>query len=224
MQHGLAHAAEAKHGLRHAIVAAGKAMVASGLSPGRSGNVSARCGAGMLITPTGLPFAALAAADIVRLDEAGAAAADALRPSSEWALHAAIYRARPDMHAIVHCHSAAATALACAGLPIPAFHYMIAVAGGDCVPLAPYALFGTPELAALAAAALARHRACLLAHHGQVALGVTLAAACELAETVEWLADMYLRLLPLGAPRLLGAAEMAAVHARFAGYGQQNYG
>lgn len=207
--------------LRRGIVETACAMSRAGLSPGRSGNVSARCGAGMLITPTGIAYDSLSEESIVFLREDGAARRGSLLPSSEWQLHRAVYDAKPDANAIVHCHSANATALACVGRAIPAFHYMVAVAGGADIPLAPYATFGTRELAEAVAATLRDRRACLLAHHGQIACGVDLAAALELAREVEVLAEQYLKTLSIGGGPILGDAAMAEVLAKFKTYGQQ---
>jgi L-fuculose-phosphate aldolase len=206
---------------RRAVVDTAQAMSREGLSPGRSGNVSARAPGGMLITPTGLAYATLRDADIVFVAENGEAAACSLKPSSEWQLHLAIYAAKPEAAAIVHCHSMNATALACVGKPIPAFHYMVAVAGGTDIPLAPYATFGTPELAAAVTGALVGRKAALLAHHGQIACGANLAAALDLARDVETLAGQYLRTLAIGGGPLLSAEHMARVLDKFRGYGQQ---
>ena len=207
---------------RQAVLDTARRSVALGLTHGTSGNVSARAGAGFAITPTGMPYDRLEAADIVVVDLDGRPGAGERRtPSSEWPMHAAIYRARPDVGAIVHGHSPSATALACLGRDLPAFHYMIAVAGGDSVRCAPYAGFGTPELAGLAVRAMTDRWACLLAQHGLLAAGRSLEHALSVAEEVEFLASVYLTLLPLGDPAVLGAAEMAEVIARFGGYGQQ---
>ena len=168
--------------LREAIVAAARTMHALGLSPGRSGNISVRRKDGMLITASGIrPEDMDPETDVVFIDRTGAWAAGATVPSSEWPFHRAIYAARPDAASVVHCHSRFATALACAHLPIPAFHYMVAKAGGAEIPLAPYATYGTPELTGHAAAALQSYNACLLANHGQVAIGPSLDDALELA-------------------------------------------
>ena len=212
---------EAETALRRAVVEAAQAMSREGLSPGRSGNVSARLTGGILITPTGLPYESLTPEQIVLVHDDGAAPAGALLPSSELPLHRAVYEARPEAGSVVHCHSMNATALACAGKPIPAFHYMVAVAGGVDIPLAPYATFGTPALAAAVAATLADRRACLLAHHGQIACGKDLAAALDLAREVEVLAAQYIKTLQIGGGPILGAAAMAEVMAKFRTYGQQ---
>jgi L-fuculose-phosphate aldolase len=124
------------------------------------------------------------------------------------------------MHALVHTHSLNATVLACAGKPIPAFHYMVAVAGGTDIPLVPYATFGTEELAGHVARGLANRKACLMAHHGQVAMGTSLAAALELAHEVEVLAEQYLKVLTLGPVACLSDAEMAVVLEKFKTYGR----
>ncbi len=210
-----------KGAIREAIVAAARKMQALGLSPGRSGNISVRWKDGMLITASGVPADAMdAGADIVFVDAAGQWAADGKAPSSEWHFHKAIYEARPGIGAVVHCHSRFATALACAQLPIPAFHYMVAKAGGADIPLAPYATYGTPELAEFAAAALANRDACLLANHGQIAIGAALEDALELAEEVEVLAAQYITARTIGEPALLPAAEMKRVVAKFKTYGK----
>jgi L-fuculose-phosphate aldolase len=207
--------------LRRAVIDTALAISHEGLSPGRTGNVSARFGEGMLITPTGLAYGALAEADIVPVRKDGATPPGALKPSSEWRFHMAVYEARPEIGAVVHCHSMDATALACAGRPIPAFHYMVAVAGGADIRLAPYATFGTPELAGAVVAALEGRKAALLAHHGQIACGGTLAEALDLAREVETLAGQYIRTLQIGGGPLLSEAEMARVLEKFRGYGQQ---
>jgi len=202
------------------LVACMRSVAAHGLSQGTSGNASRRSERGMWITPTGMPPAAIATADIVELDLGGAIVAGRRRPSSEWPMHAAIYRARPDARAIVHCHSRHATALACCARGIPAFHYMVATAGGDSVRCAPYALFGSEALAASAIDALEGRKACLLANHGQIALGATPEAALALALEIEELAAQYCAALAIGEPRLLDAAAMREVLQRFEGYGQ----
>jgi len=207
---------------RAAVAKTAQALGPSGLGVNRSGNVSARWDDGMLITPTGVPYPALNAASIVFVDSDGACRAGELAPSSEWRMHEALYRAFPACQAVVHCHSPAATALACSGRFIPAFHYMVAAAGGASIELARYATFGTSELSDSALAALrGGRRACLLANHGQLAWGRSLDLALELAREVEALADQYLRALQLGEPVLLDEAEMARVLEKFESYGRQ---
>ena len=141
-------------------------------------------------------------------------------PSSEWRFHRDIYRARPGTSAIVHTHAPFATSLACLHRDIPAFHYMVAVAGGSDIRCASYATFGTQDLSDHALAALDGRNACLLANHGMIALGTTLDAALALAIEVETLAEMYWRALQVGEPVILPADEMDAVIAKFRTYGQ----
>lgn len=197
------------------MVAVARRMNASGINQGTSGNLSARLPAGFLITPTSLPYERMEPADLVALDFDGqplaGAQAEQRRPSSEWRLHADVLRCRPEIEAVVHCHSTRATALACHSRGIPSFHYMAAVAGGADIRCAPYALFGTSELSHLAVQALEGRLACLLAHHGQVALGRSLDQALRIAIEVETLAAMYLEASRLGEPPLLGDAEMERV-------------
>jgi L-fuculose-phosphate aldolase len=205
-----------------AVVRTAQGLDAAGFCPSKSGNVSIRHGAGMLITPSGLPYAAMQADDIVEIDLDGRRAGGSERKaSSEWPFHAAIYKARADAAAIVHTHSPYATALSCARRDIPAFHYMIALAGGSDIRCAPYATFGTQALADNAVAALEGRRAVLLANHGVIATGQTLEGAQTLAGEVENLARQYLALLAAGLePVILDRAEMERVTAQFKGYGR----
>ncbi|WP_439541480.1 class II aldolase/adducin family protein [Hyphomicrobium sp.] len=217
---GEARSRPAETRLRRELIETALAMSRSGLSPGRSGNVSARTDGGMLITPTGLAYEDIGPKDIVFVASDGSVPGRQKKPSSEWHFHLSAYAARPDMGAVVHTHSLHAVVLACAGKSIPAFHYMIAVAGGSDIPVVPYATFGSPELAAHVASGLTERRACLMAHHGAIALGETLPRALELAHEVEVLAEQYYKLLTLGAPPLLGDDEMVIVLERFKSYGQ----
>jgi L-fuculose-phosphate aldolase len=206
--------------LREQLVAVARRMNASGINQGTSGNLSVRIEGGMLITPSSLPYEQMQSEDLVALDLAGepltaAGGTAGRRPSSEWRLHADILASRPEVQAVLHCHSIHATALACHGRAIPPFHYMTAVAGGDDIRCAPYATFGTSELSQLAVQALEGRLACLLAQHGQVALGRSLDQALRIAIEVDTLAQMYLQALQLGEPPLLSAAQMAAVHQQF---------
>lgn len=207
--------------LRKEVLETALAMSRSGLSPGRSGNVSARCGDGMLITPSGMLYEHLTPSDVVYVGAGGAVAAGQRKPSSEWHFHVAAYRARPDRHAVVHTHSMHATVLACARKPIPAFHYMVAVAGGADIPCVPYAMFGTQELARHVMDGLRQRDACLMANHGQIAIGDTLQRALELASEVETLAEQYYKVLTLGAVHLLSDAHMSDMVERFKTYGQK---
>ncbi len=206
--------------LRADVVETARRMSASGLSHGRSGNVSARWQDGMLITPSGAAYDSLAPEEIVFVDANGSPRVGEGKPSSEWRFHLAAYQARPEAGAVVHCHSPSATALACANRSIPAFHYMVAIAGGTDIPLAPYATFGTPELAGHVADTLTGRKACLLANHGQIAAEADLRSALELAGEVERLAAQYLEVLKLGEVHLLDEEEMARVLKRFETYGK----
>jgi L-fuculose-phosphate aldolase len=141
------------------------------------------------------------------------------KPSSEWRFHRDILAARPDVGAVVHTHSRYATALACLQRDIPAFHYMIAAAGGDTIRCAPYALFGTQELSDLALQALRERKACLLGNHGMIALGADLKAALALTLEVESLAQQYWTALQLGEPHILSSRQMQAVMEKFKSYG-----
>ena len=205
-------------------VATARRMNASGINQGTSGNLSVRIPGGLLITPSSLPYEQMGPTDPVAIDLDGSPLEQGQqrRPSSEWRLHADLLRQRPEAGAVVHCHSVHATALACHGLEIPSFHYMVVVAGGATVRCAPYATFGTQELSDLALAALQQRQACLMAHHGQVALGADLDQALALAIEVETLARMYLQARVLGEPAVLTDAQIAAVERQFAGlhYGQ----
>lgn len=209
--------------LRQAVITTALAMNAAGINRGKSGNVSTRLRRdgfdGFLVTPTGLAYIDIAPDDIVAMTLDGEAEGNRL-PSSEWRFHRDIYANRNDAGAIVHTHAPFATSLACLHRSIPAFHYMVAVAGGSDIRCAPYATFGTQTLSDHALAALADRRACLLANHGMIALGATLEVALALAVEVETLAEMYWRALQIGEPILLSADEMASVLRKFATYGQ----
>ena len=204
---------------RRAVIAAARSLVDLGLTQNTSGNVSLRDGDGFLVTPTGMPAPLLRPADIVAMDFAGNSRGRRL-PSSEWRFHRDIMAARPDVQAVVHAHAPYSTALSCLRRGIPAFHYMVAVAGGDSIRCGRYATFGTQALSSAAIAALRRRRACLLANHGLIATGATLDKALALAVEVEVLARQYQIALQVGKPVLLGKAEMKRVIAKFATYGQ----
>jgi len=205
--------------LRKAVIAAAQRLEPLGLGRGTSGNVSVRAGDGLLITPTGIPYDALTPGRIVWMDRDGRHEGDWL-PSSEWRFHCDILRRRPELNAVVHSHAVHATALACHGRGIPAFHYMVAAAGGRDIRCAPYATFGTAELSANAVRALEDRRACLIANHGLIACGYTLDAALALAVEVETLAAMYLKALAIGDPVELDEAEMQRILTKFSSYGQ----
>ena len=205
---------------RREVIAVAQALDAAGLVPNKSGNVSCRSAGGFLITPAGVPYCELKPGDLVELAVEGSPPASGRRASSEWRMHAAVYAVRPDAAAIVHTHSPRATALACAGRGIPAFHYMIALAGGD-IRCMPYATFGTAELAVTAVQGLAERRATLLGNHGVLAIGSSLKEAQAVALEVENLATEYLAMLAAGLdPVLLSDEELQRVIDRFTDYGR----
>ena len=209
--------------LRQQLVTVARRMNGTGLNQGTSGNLSVRIEEGILVTPSSLPYEQMEVGDLVALDLSGQPLKEKQRrPSSEWRLHADVLSCRPEAMAVLHCHPIHATALACHDRGIPAFHYMVAVAGGDEIRCAPYATFGTKELSDNVVNALAQRTACLLARHGMVTLGKDLESALRVAVEVETLARMYLQALQLGEPPLLSTQQMQAVHAQFRGlhYGQ----
>ena len=208
--------------LREAVIAAARSLHKYQLGVGTAGNVSARIEQGYLITPTGMDYEAVAPADIVSMDMRGNRAEGNLKPSSEWRFHQDIYAARADVDAIVHTHSPCATALSCTRQDLPAFHYMVAGAGGSSIRCAEYATYGTQALSDHALAALAGRQACLLANHGVIALGEDVESAFKMAQLVEELAKQYLFSRMAGTPALLDEAEMNVNLEKFKDYGKQD--
>ncbi len=204
---------------RLAVLDAANRMAALGLNRGMSGNVSLRQPHGFLITPSGMLPSAMTARDIVGMTMEGGVTDGRRKPSSEWRFHRDIYAAHPAVCAIVHGHPPFCVALASHRRAIPAYHYMVAKAGGDDIRCADYATYGTQELSANALLALQDRQACLLANHGMIATGPDLAQALQLAVEVEELAEGYWRALQLGPPVLLDAAEMRRVLDKFSHYG-----
>ena len=207
--------------LRRRLVEVMQAMEARGLNRGTSGNVSARLGEGMLVTPSGVPPEKLTPESMVFIDGDEAIAPGQLKPSSEWRMHMGILRRRPDVGGVVQCHSRHATILACAGRPIPAVHYMVGVSGGTSVPVAPYATFGSEELAEAVVTALEGRYATLMANHGQIAAAPSLGMALAIAEEIEEQAAVYYGCLAIGGPNLLSDDQMAEIMTRFRSYGQK---
>jgi L-fuculose-phosphate aldolase len=209
--------------LRQQVVTVYREIGRRGLIAGSSGNVSHRTAHGMIITPSGCSAEILEPDALVQMTLQGAVQGD-IAPSSEWAMHAAIYLAYPAAQCIVHTHADACTALACLNERLPAFHYMVANFGGDDVPCAPYVTFGTPELAQLAVEALAGRTACLLANHGMIVHATAADRALTNAIVLETLCRQYLLARAAGTVRLLTSEEMRAAHKRYRTYGQPGAG
>lgn len=215
--------------LRGKVIRAARRMIEEKLVVNQSGNVSCRAWSrsgdeGMLVTPSGFSYDAMQPHHLVWIPlHAGDPLAEArgeLAPSSEWELHREVYLARSDVHAVVHTHSLYATTLSIAEIEIPAVHYMIAAAGTDKIPCAPYELFGTRELALSTVKALGRANAALMSHHGLVALGPNLDKAFSVAVEIENLAHQYILLRSMGCVDVLSSERMQQVFEQFKGYGQ----
>ena len=202
--------ARLKHAaLRQAIIASCREMNALGIN---------QVEGGFLITPSGVPYDEMAPGQMVEMDLNGGHR-DGQKPSSEWRMHGDIYRGRPEAGAVVHTHATFCTALACLHREIPAFHYMVAVAGGASIRCADYATFGTQALSDNMLRALEGRRACLLANHGMICFGPDLKKALALAVEVETLARQYWHAGQAGEPVLLLDEEMNTVLELFKGYG-----
>lgn len=195
-------------------------MNASGINQGSAGNISVRYQQGFLITPSGMAYDRLKPEHIVMVDLQGNCA-DALNPSSEWRMHCDIYANRAEAGAVLHAHSIFATALSCLREDMPAFHYMIAVAGGHSIRCADYALFGTQALSDNMLAALDERRACLLGTHGMICFHDNLDKALWLGIEVETLAKQYWHARQAGDPVILSESQMDEVIQQFSGYGKQ---
>ncbi len=207
--------------LREAIIAGARAMNALGINQGTSGNISARHGATMLITPSATPYDSMRPGDLaaMTLDDPAGGWTGPRKPSTEWRFHRDILRGRPEAGAVVHTHAPYCTTLAMARREIPACHYMIGVFGGAPIRCAPYAPFGTAALAAVALEALQDRTACLLANHGMIVVGESLQKAMWLAVELEALARQYYQSLLIGGPSILTDAELAEAMASLSGYG-----
>ncbi len=194
-------------------------MNAVGINQGTAGNVSVRKASGYLITPSGMAYDECTAKDMVSMSMDGKSHG-ALKPSSEWRFHQDLYRNRMDVNAIVHVHSTFATTLACMGKEVPAFHYMVAVAGGKTIRCAKYYTFGTQALSDAVIEAMQERKACLMANHGMIATGADLKKALAMAIEVEKLCEIYYRLLLLGGGNTLDNTEMDHILEKFQSYGQ----
>ncbi len=207
--------------MRAQLLAIAQQLSELGLNKGTSGNVSVRHEDGFLITPSGMDVTEMQRSSMVMMSMDGTPKSDG-KPSSEWRFHRDIYQEKPHVGAVVHTHSMFATTLACLQKDIPPFHYMIAIAGGDSIPCAPYALFGTQALSDAAITALKDRKACLLANHGMIAIGKDLKQALAITQEVETLCEQYWRALQIGEPYLLSKQEMTEVFEQFKGYGNWN--
>ena len=204
-------------GLRQQLLDVSQRLLDLGLNRGTSGNAAVRCGGGMLITPSAKAVAEMIPADMVRMDLNGNVLCGG-KPTSEWRFHRDILASRPDVSAVIHTHSAFATTLACLRKDVPAVHYMIAAAGCNFIRCAPYALFGEQTLSDYALLALEGRKACLLANHGMIALGLDLADALAVAIEVEFLCELYWRALQVGEPTILTQQQMDDVQEKFVDY------
>jgi L-fuculose-phosphate aldolase len=204
--------------MRDDVVWLYRSCAASGLIVGSSGNVSARTSGGMVITQSGGDPDTATAADLAGVGLDGVVM-DGATPSSEWAMHAAVYRVCPEAAFLVHTHADACTALACLGSGLPAFHYMVVQFGGADVRCASYETFGTPALAEAAASAIRGRSACLLANHGMIVGAASAKLALSRAVLLETLCRQYLLALSAGTPRLLTAEQMVDARVRFRTYG-----
>ena len=207
---------------REAVVRYGRKLITAQLTTGSGGNLSVcnRERALVAIKPSGVDYFDLTPEDVVVLDLDGRIVEGRLRPSSESGFHLGLLRSRADISAVVHTHSVYATTLACLGWELPPVHYLVGYSG-DKVPIAPYATFGTPELAKHIVRAMGSYNACLLANHGMVAVANNLATAFAVAEQIELVARIYYQARSVGEPRILSAAQMAEVCAKFQSYGQK---
>ena len=181
------------------------------LSTLRSGNVSLRYKNGFLITPSGVKYSLLKVDDIVFVSLDGKFDETKNKPSSEWRFHKDIYSSKNEANAIVHAHSTYATAVSAHNKDVPAFHYMVALAGGNDLKCAKYATFGTQELSDNIINALKNRKACLMSNHGQVAFGDNLEQAFELAQEVENICHQYINAIKIGEPKILSSSEMDVI-------------
>jgi len=209
---------------RQQIIDGVRAFSNHSLGVGTSGNLSARSDKGFIVTPTGVPYDELKPESLVDMNLSGEVIGGDLQPSSEWRFHKDIYLNRKEAGAIVHVHSPFATAIACIRQEIPAFHYMVAVAGGGSIRCSDYATFGTAELSEHVVSAIEDRKACLLANHGQIAFDKDVPSAFKMAQEVEELAKQYYHSLQIGEPVILDKDEMQSVLQKFKTYGKQKIG
>ena len=213
--------------LKEEVIKFAQKLNSTNLSPLRSGNVSIKVEQnnieGFFITPSGIKYESLKETDIVFLElnkeyDFLKIFNSGLNPSSEWRFHQDIYLKKKEAKAIVHAHSPHATAVSAHGKTIPAFHYMIALAGGDDIKCAEYGTFGTKELSQNIIKALEKRKACLMSNHGQITFGQNLKQAFELAEEVENICHQYINTIKLGEPKILSFAEMQKILEKIKNY------
>lgn len=205
--------------LREQLIQTTLRMHSEGINQGTAGNLSLRLGEHFVITPSGMAYENMQASDLVKIETISGNVIGKGRPSTEWRFHRDILASRPDIDVVLHAHPVFATALACQRREIPAFHYMVAVAGGKSIQCADYAIFGSQALSEHVLKALGPRNACLMANHGIIALGKNLKSALALAVELETLAAQYIRVLQMGEPVLLSDAQMDEALAAFSGYG-----
>jgi L-fuculose-phosphate aldolase len=209
--------------LRQGVTSVARQLIGSGLVTGTSGNVSSRTPEGdVLVTPSGVDYEVLEPADVVLVDLEGKVLDGALAPSTETPMHTGIYRARPEVGAVVHTHSRFATTLACLGWEIPPMHYMLTtLSDKGRITLAPYATYGTEELAGYASEALgATRKACLLRNHGTITVGGSPEEAFSRTVVLEEMSEIYYRARLAGGPVMLSEEQVEEVAAKISGYGQ----
>ena len=207
--------------LRQELIDTCLAMNASGINSGTSGNMSVRTGDdSFLITPSGLSYHTMTPDQVVSMKLDGTFDG-AWKPSSEWRMHADLYRARKDAGAVLHCHAPHATAISCLRRDVPPFHYMIAITGASTIKCADYALFGTQELSTAMIEAFGEANTCLLANHGMTCFSKDLPTVLKLGIEIENICQQYQLACTMGDPILLSDDEMSEAHAAFANYGKQ---
>lgn len=207
--------------IREELIRYGNMLIEHDMTKGTGGNLSVYDRAANLvyITPSGIEFDRIQADDIVVLDLEGNVVEGKRKPSSEWAMHLIFYQNRPDISAVIHAHTTYSTVFACLNQDLPASHYMLAVAGPN-VRCAPYAGFGTPELAGNALTGMEGRKAVLLANHGIIAGESTLKRTFNVIEEVEYCARIHILAKSIGEPVVIDDAEMTHMAERFKTYGQ----
>ena len=207
---------------RSEIVRFGRMLLSAGLTTGTGGNLSIlnRDKGLVAVSPSGVPYDTMLPVDVSIVDLDARPVDGDRKPSSELGFHLSLYRKRPDIQSVVHTHSVYATTMACLNWEIPAVHYLVAYSGHK-VPLAPYATFGTPELARNVADSIGDCNAVLLANHGLVTIGPDLETAFAVAEEIELVARIYYQARSVGDPVILPEEEMSKVIEKFATYGQK---